>query len=272
MKLYKHTFLCLLFPSIVFCQSKVVFPTTKNKFTVIAHRGFHAEVPENTLESLRKAIEIGVDYVEVDVRTTLEGVPVVMHDATVEHTTDGKGKVAEMSTIDFRVLKIKGTNINPPTLSAFLMEARGKVNLYLDIKSADPEKIITLLEKYQMKNNVVIYCETPMIFQWKKLAPTIPIITSPAFNVKTPFEFEAFTLAFPVSVLDGKPKIYDVNIIQKLSEINIPIWLDTLGEDDNIETWNWAIGLGIKALQTDKPQELIEFLKKNNLRDLTAKL
>jgi glycerophosphoryl diester phosphodiesterase len=262
----KIQILLLLLPSVVFCQSKVVFPKTQHNFIVIAHRGNHVDVPENTIESLRKAIETGVDYVEVDIRSTFEGVPVVMHDANVELTTDGKGKLSEMSTIDFRNLKIKGTDINPPTLSAFLMEAKGKINLYLDVKEAEPEKIIALLEKYQMKNNVVIYCSRTQIFQWKKLAPTIPIITSPPFNINTPFEFEAFTLSFPVSVLDGTYKMYNAEITQKLAEINIPIWLDTLGDEDNSPTWNLAIKLGIKALQSDKPQELIAFLQKNNIR------
>lgn len=263
---YKFKILLLLFPSLVFCQSKVIFPKTQNNFIVIAHRGNHVDVPENTIESLQKAIEIGADYVEVDVRSTLEGVPVVMHDANVEQTTDGKGKLSEMSTIDFRNLKIKGTNINPPTLSTFLMEAKGKINLYLNIKEAEPVKIIALLEKYQMKNSVVIYCSRTQIFQWKKVAPTIPIVTSPPFNIKTPFEFEAFILSFPISVLDGTYKMYDVIITQKLTEINIPIWLNTLEAEDNTENWNLAIKLGIKTLQTDKPQELITFLQKNKLR------
>ena len=111
--------LLLGLPSVIFAQSKTVFPKTPNKFIIIAHRGFHVDVPENTIESLRKAIELGVDYVEVDIRTTLEGVPVVMHDANLERTTDGKGKVSATSTIDFRNLKIKGTEISPPTFSSF---------------------------------------------------------------------------------------------------------------------------------------------------------
>lgn len=258
--------LLLVIPSVVFSQSKTVFPKVTNKFIVIAHRGFHADVPENTIESLRKAIELGVDYVEVDIRTTLEGVPVVMHDANLERTTDGKGKVSATSTIDFRKLKIKGTEIAPPTFSSFLMEARGKINLYLDIKEADPEKIVALLDKYQMRERVVVYCSPQQIFQWKKLAPTIPIITSPSSNVKTPFEFEAFVLSFPISVLDGNIKTYSAEIIQKLTEINIPIWLDTLEDDDTPQGWEMAIGLNINALQTDRPKELIEYLSKKSLR------
>lgn len=266
MKIFKITTALLLVQSLVFSQSKAVFPKTQNEFVVIAHRGYHGDVPENTVESLRKAIELGVDYVEVDVRTTLEGVPVVMHDATLERTTNGKGRVSEISTIDFRELKIKGTSIAPPTLSTILMEARGKINLYLDIKDADPAKIVALLEKYQMKNNVVVYCITPQVLQWKKLAPTIPIIVSPPVNISTAFEFEAFLLSFPASILDGTIKMYNKVISQKLIEINTPIWLDTLDGDDNEEVWQAAIDLGIKALQTNKPKALMEFLQKNKLR------
>ena len=140
------------------------------------------------------------------------------------------------------------------------MEAKGKINLYLDIKEADPEKIMILLDKYQMRERVVVYCSPQQIFQWKKLAPTIPVITSPSSNIKTPFEFEAFILSFPASVLDGNIKTYSPEIIQKLTEINIPIWLDTLGDDDNAQGWETAIAFNIKVLQTDKPKELMEYL------------
>ena len=266
MKILILRILLLVIPNLVFAQSKTVFPKTNHQFIIIAHRGFHVDTPENTIESLRKAIELGVDYVEVDIRTTLEGELVVMHDANLERTTDGKGKVSAISTIDFKNLKIKGTAISPPTFSSFLMEAKDKVNLYLDIKEADPEKIISLLDKYQMRERVVIYCSPQQIFQWKKLAPTIPLIISPSSNIKTPSEFEAFVLSFQASVLDGSIKAYSAEIIQKLTEINIPVWLDTLGKDDNAQTWEAAIGLNIKALQTDKPKELIEYLSKKTLR------
>lgn len=258
--------LLLVIPNLVYAQPKTVFPKTYHPFIIIAHRGFHVDTPENTIESLRKAIELGVDYVEVDIRTTLEGELVIMHDANLERITDGKGKVSAISTIDFKNLKIKGSDISPPTFSSFLMEAKDKINLYLDIKEADPEKIISLLDKYQMRERVVIYCPSQQIFQWKKLAPTIPVIISPSTNIKTPSDFEAFVLRFPTSILDGNIETYSPEILQKLTENNIPVWLDTLGKDDNAQTWEAAIGLNIKALQTDKPKELMDYLSKRNLR------
>jgi glycerophosphoryl diester phosphodiesterase len=65
--------LLLVIPNLVYAQPKTVFPKTYHPFIIIAHRGFNVDTPENTIESLRKAIELGVDYVEVDIRTTLEG-------------------------------------------------------------------------------------------------------------------------------------------------------------------------------------------------------
>ncbi|AFK02118.1 glycerophosphoryl diester phosphodiesterase [Emticicia oligotrophica DSM 17448] len=256
----------MVLPSVLWAQSKVIFPKTKHNFIVIAHRGFHIDAPENTIEALKKAIELGVDYVEVDVRSTLEGVPVVMHDANLERTTDGTGKVSTISTVDFQNLKIKDTAINPPTFSSFLMEASGKINLYLDIKDASPEKIISMLDKYQMRERVIIYCSASQVIEWKKLAPSIPVMTSPFPNLKSPTDFESFLLSFPASALDGNIRTYKPDVLNKLTEINVPVWLDVLGKDDNEQGWKMAIDLNINALQTDNPKALIDYLTKNNLR------
>lgn len=64
---------------------------------VIGHRGAAAHAPENTLAGFRKAAELGVAWVEFDVHLTKDGVPVILHDDTVERTTDGRGAVAALS-------------------------------------------------------------------------------------------------------------------------------------------------------------------------------
>src|SRR5207244_9942203 len=60
---------------------------------VVAHRGVHTSAPENSLASVREAIALGVDMVELDVRTTRDGRLVLLHDETVDRTTDGSGRV-----------------------------------------------------------------------------------------------------------------------------------------------------------------------------------
>src|SRR5919106_471321 len=71
---------------------------------VIGHRGNSVEAPENTLASLRSAFALGSDFVEVDVRLSLDGVPVIMHDETVDRTTNGHGAVAGLTLSQLKAL------------------------------------------------------------------------------------------------------------------------------------------------------------------------
>lgn len=71
---------------------------------VIAHRGNRAHAPENTIEALREAMELGADALEFDVRVSRDGVAVLMHDPTVDRTTDGRGRVASFSADELRKL------------------------------------------------------------------------------------------------------------------------------------------------------------------------
>lgn len=93
---------------------------------VAGHRGDSASAPENTLPAVAAAIGAGFDYVEVDVRLTADGIPVLMHDATVDRTTDGHGAVAELDLAQVRGLdaggwfddRYRGTPV--PTFAEFL--------------------------------------------------------------------------------------------------------------------------------------------------------
>ena len=107
---------------------------------IIAHRGSSIDRPENTLASLRRAIEAGADVVEIDVRTSRDGVLVCLHDADLGRTTDGKGKVGEKTLAQLQELdaggwfdaKFKGERI--PTVRAALELCKGKAAVMLDLK------------------------------------------------------------------------------------------------------------------------------------------
>ena len=70
----------------------------------VAHRGDSARAPENTLPAFRKALSLGVKRLELDVRFTVDGTPVLLHDPTVDRTTNGTGEVSAMSLSDLRAL------------------------------------------------------------------------------------------------------------------------------------------------------------------------
>jgi glycerophosphoryl diester phosphodiesterase len=123
---------------------------------IIAHRGARAERPENTLASTRRAIEAGATAVEVDARTTKDGELVLLHDATLDHTTNGKGPVNEILLADLRKLDA-GSHFSPQykgepvaTLAEVLAECRGKIDILLDLKeSGEPynSRVIGLVKK-----------------------------------------------------------------------------------------------------------------------------
>lgn len=123
---------------------------------IIAHRGARAERPENTLASTLRAIEAGATAVEVDARTTKDGHLVLLHDATLEHTTNGKGPVGEITLADLQKLDA-GSHFSPEykgepvaTLEEVLKACRGKIDVLLDLKESGSEynhRVINLVKQ-----------------------------------------------------------------------------------------------------------------------------
>lgn len=99
----------------------------------IGHRGAAGHAPENTLAAIRKGIALGVDFVEIDVRRTADGVLVVLHDATVNRTTNGKGRIDRLCLWDIEKLNA-GNGEHIPTLDEVLRVAAGKTGLMLELK------------------------------------------------------------------------------------------------------------------------------------------
>lgn len=101
---------------------------------IYAHRGASAEFPENTLIAFRRAIDIRADGIELDVHLSSDGVPVVIHDETLDRTTNGAGPVDGMTADELGRLDA-GRGEGVPTLDAVLALAAGHVHVNIEIKS-----------------------------------------------------------------------------------------------------------------------------------------
>lgn len=107
----------------------------------IAHRGASGEAPENTLAAFRRAVELGADMVECDLQMTADGAIVVMHDDTVDRTTDGRGRVADLRVPDIRRLDAgswfapRFRNERVPLLGELLETLHGRAGVNLEIKT-----------------------------------------------------------------------------------------------------------------------------------------
>ncbi|HSA60755.1 MAG TPA: glycerophosphodiester phosphodiesterase family protein [Nitrospiraceae bacterium] len=99
----------------------------------IGHRGAAGHAPENTLAAIQKGIGLGVDFVEIDVRRTADGVLVVLHDETVNRTTNGTGRVAQLSLADLKKFDA-GSGESIPTLEEVLKAIAGRAGLMLELK------------------------------------------------------------------------------------------------------------------------------------------
>jgi len=99
----------------------------------IGHRGAAGHAQENTLAAIQKGIALGVDFVEIDVRRTADGVLVVLHDETVNRTTNGKGRVDRLSLQEVKKLNT-GNGEHIPTLEEVLKMVAGKAGLMLELK------------------------------------------------------------------------------------------------------------------------------------------
>lgn len=147
MKLFFQIFF-LLFFLIGFSQSPII----------IAHRGASAYAPENTILAFKKAIEMGATIIETDVHQTKDGVVVIMHDLSVDRTTNGKGLIKDISYNDFKQLFIvQQKNVlkeNPPTLEEAIIAINGRCKLLIELKKGNSyypnieNNILELINKY----------------------------------------------------------------------------------------------------------------------------
>jgi glycerophosphoryl diester phosphodiesterase len=122
----------------------------------IGHRGARAYEPENTLRSFKKALEIGVDAVELDVRKTKDDQLVVIHDADVKRTTDGNGLVSELTLKEIKEFSAeKGEKI--PTLKEALDFLDKKAKTLIELKEEGvEEKVLSLVNEKGLQKNVII--------------------------------------------------------------------------------------------------------------------
>ncbi|MFA5052213.1 MAG: glycerophosphodiester phosphodiesterase family protein [Patescibacteria group bacterium] len=113
----------------------------------VGHRGSAGHEPENTLRSFRRAISQGADMVECDVYRCKSGEPVVIHDPTVDRTTDGHGLVHDLTLKEMKQLNIDGSE-TIPTLQEVLDICRGKIQVNIEIKeTVDAEAALTVVKR-----------------------------------------------------------------------------------------------------------------------------
>ncbi|MEL7117949.1 MAG: sialate O-acetylesterase [Bacteroidota bacterium] len=268
---------------------KMLYDPIDNYVMVVAHRGDWRNAPENSRLSIQNCIDMGVDMVEIDVRLSKEGVPILMHDKTLDRTTNGKGKVNDFTLSELKKLKLKDkdgkiTAHTVPTLEEAMLLAKGKILINLDKVDKIIPQIFPVLKKTNTVKQVTLGTYLPLD-EMRELAGVyldslcyMPKIKDNSKNI-TAFlnEFEAELDFSVVQVRFEKETAPTLEYLDDGEQYNSWIWVNTITanrsanhHDDRALTdpegsYGWLIERKVNMMQTDRPALLLEYLKKQGL-------
>ncbi len=231
----------------------------------IAHRGVKALAPENTLPAAQKAIDLGYDYVEVDVQYSRDGVPVVFHDPILERTTDGIGPMALYKLPELKKLdagrwfskEFIGTEI--PAFEEMLKLMRGRINLYLDQKQNPRPELVRLIRDYGFYDDLVIV-GGPFGRKYLELDPDAPIMP----GLKSAEEVEDILARFPSArAFNTGCRTLTSEMVLQAHEQGVMVFTNVLGIPPSYEKecMRRTIELGADAIQVDSPDLLFMLLE-----------
>jgi glycerophosphoryl diester phosphodiesterase len=237
--------------------------------TVVGHRGAVHQAPENTLASFERAIELGADLIEIDIRETKDGHLVILHDETVDRTTDGTGRVSDLTLAEIRKLdagswfdpKFKAQKV--PTLDEALAAMKGRALPDLDFKAGTPAKLIDAVQRHDLLGRVTLYCGDWDLLR-RSLGLTRDVLarpTAPWGRVGLPLVLREFQA--PLVNIDwenfSESLIRDVHLAGRKAFVNV------LGPNDTEFGMTRAIEAGADYIQTDRLDLLVPLLRQRDL-------
>lgn len=272
MKKFIVIFLFMFTPLFIFSQESSsenpneYFRKPKNGNTyVVAHRGAHNGIPENTLAAYKKAIDLGCDFVEIDIRKSKDGRFVSVHNSTIDAYVDGiSGKVNDFTLAELKQMNIgkrvgtKWENERIPTFEEILKLCKGKIGIYLDLKEPDVKAQVEIIKKYNMEKDIIWYIPASYMDAIKEVKNycynCVPMPDSgPKENIAKVFEeVQPNVIATDMSELNEE-------YMKIAKKYNIKVIVD---EDKGTEEeWEKIIGWRTDGIQTDYPEKLIKYLK-----------
>jgi len=232
------------------CQTK------DSKTLVIGHRGARGHVAENTLASISRAMELGVDGVEIDVFRCATGELVVFHDKTLEALTNGTGYIEQMSLDSIKQFLVLGKE-PIPTLTEVMDLIDGTIELNIELKGTQTAVLTSeLIEHYFETSNWEAKNVFISSFDWNELDQFYELNKKVAIAVLTEDDpIDAIPVAKRLAAFAINPdfKTLTEANIKKMHEAGFKVYPWTVNEPDDIAH---MIAIGVDALITDFPERI----------------
>ncbi|TLX71801.1 glycerophosphodiester phosphodiesterase family protein [Labilibacter sediminis] len=255
---------------------------------VVAHRGDWRNAPENSLQAIQYCIDMGVDMVEIDVRETKDGHLVLMHDNTIDRTTKKQGKVK-----DFTLKELENINLvdglgmktphKIPSLEEALLLAKGNILVNIDKGYTVFEKCYKVMEQTNTLNHVIMKGKKTRAEVEKEYGQYLDkVYFMPQIKLPNP-DAKAIVDDYlekdpPIAFAFGVPQdtIQFLQYFDDIREKGSSVWVNSLwerhngGHDDekaalDPTVYDWYIDNNINIIQTDRPQLLLDYLRKKGL-------
>ncbi|MBW9081128.1 glycerophosphodiester phosphodiesterase family protein [Rhizobium pusense] len=257
---------------------------------IVAHRGIWTNAPENSLLSIRRAIEAGYDVVEIDVRRTADGQFVLLHDETLERTAGVNNQPERMTLAELTSLPLRDGDGGPgnaftdetlPSLRDVFELTRDRIFIHLDIKHRDviPE-VLAFVRQMGVEKQVDFWADLKTEADLKWIRANITSQDVP-FIARTHLEHEDWRMQVKLA-LELKPLICEASfrdlsqveaIQDRFHEAGITLWVNTLDSvaspgftdsaalEDPDAIWGRLLKAGFSAIQTDEMAALRSYLK-----------
>ena len=233
---------------------------TPGKLLLGGHRGNPAEHPENTLASFASAIELGVEVIECDVHLTRDGRLAVIHDHTLERTTNGSGFVGMLTMAELQELDAGGGQ-RIPELAEVLGLARGKAGVAVEVKGLSvrypgiEEKLVNALQDAGMaRDSAVISFDHRVVRRVRELSRDI---VGGVLVAGRPLLLQELLRWADAEVYSPHWSFVDSETVAEVHRAGAVIGVWTV---DDTQTFERCRGLGIDAVYSNRPRRLIEAL------------
>ncbi len=234
--------------------------------TVIAHRGYHKEVPENTLEAFSRAIKLGADYIELDVRKSKDGHLVISHDSGLERSANLEKSIRELTLNELQKIDV-GEGQKIPTLKEVLNLCKGRISVHVEIKEVGLcEQVANLVVEQSMKKDVIFSSfKHEEMLKIKEYLPDVPTaIVCPAEKYENSAIEEMYDAIiykadlFKVQGIHMNILSTEGNIVKLAHEKGL--WLNTYNVDSFI-LWEACQEMGVDGVFTNDAKGMIEFFQ-----------
>lgn len=278
----------LVWPKDTFTPEHVSSETDAARTLVIAHRGGAGLWPENTMYAFEGARKLGVDVIETDVRSTADGVLVVIHDASVERTTDGVGRVNELTLAELKKLDagyrwsadggksfpFRGRGLTVPTLEE-VFSAFPEMNFNIEPKQETPsiiEPLCRLIRERKMTSKIVIGSFSHSLMEkFRRACPEIATSASPIevsqFIARSKDAREASykpaMQALQVPEYAVGQRVLTESFVEAAHRHKLKVHAWTVNEKADMRR---LIEIGVDGLMTDYPDRLMELLNRSSGR------